>query len=302
MTLILCCFCFFVFCGNFFNVMAPFRFSFCCHFTFRGRGSEWITAYSAILNESSKHFHVIFHLEASNLIYPNHNIFPPTLSSCFLILLCPQSPLMVACTIHQPCHYTCFLSWHILSTSNPVYVQPSHFISSYSFLCQSFLSWCILLLVVSLLWFITPPSQSITAGYPFSFACREVQMLRCTILICPKWSWIHFVISSLNIFSLHPDFCLQLVTQHVPSVLCTFTLLYSICSPKLRCPSFHIYFSNLPTEVNAQIKCSLLWEAFEDFLVKTKPSLIILYFTSSWAFIYLIFTFWLFTSNPVKSK
>lgn len=77
-------------------------------------------AYSAILNESSKHFHVIFHLEASNLIYPNHNIFPPTLSSCFLILLCPRSPLMVACTIHQPCHYTCFLSWHILSTSNPV--------------------------------------------------------------------------------------------------------------------------------------------------------------------------------------
>lgn len=70
--------------------------------------------------------------------------------------------------------------------------------------------------------------------------------------------------------------------------------------PKLRCPSFHIYFSNLPTISYAQIKCSLLWEAFEDFLVKTKSSLIILYFSSSWVFIYLICIMWLFTSIPVS--
>lgn len=70
------------------------------------------TTYSAILNESSKHFHVIFHLVAASLIDPNRNIFPP-----HFLILPPHLALFLTSIngslYHVPCH-SCFLSQHIV--------------------------------------------------------------------------------------------------------------------------------------------------------------------------------------------
>lgn len=81
-----------------------------------------VTTYLAILKESSKHFHVIFHLAATSLIYPNRSIFPP-----HSLILLPHLALFLTSVngslYHVPCHYSCFLPQHIVH-SNPVSINP----------------------------------------------------------------------------------------------------------------------------------------------------------------------------------
>lgn len=92
-------------------VMVLFRFLFIVILHLDGEEVD-ATTYSAILNESSKHFHVIFHLVAASLIDPNRNIFPP-----HSLILPPHLALFLrsinGSLYHVPCH-SCFLSQHIV--------------------------------------------------------------------------------------------------------------------------------------------------------------------------------------------
>lgn len=263
-------------------------------------GGGWINNL-LFSHESSKHFHVTFHLEASNLMYPNHNMSPPILSSFFFILLCSWPQLMVAYTTHQTITPASSLNTYCPLLILSVSIQPSHFISSYFLFMSVFLSCCTV--VNGLSAFILQHFTPVHPGRLASLSPLPTEKCKCygiTLIIAPVIlnsfcnvisqyiflrPWVLPTAGSLNMFL--PFFA--------PSHFC---IVYG--SPKFRRPSFHIYFSNLPIKSYAQIKCSLLWKSFEDFLVKTKSSLIILYFSSCWAFIYLLFIIWLFTSNPVS--
>lgn len=168
-------------------VMVPFRFFFSfIIISHLAVGEVEVTTYSLILNESSKHFHVIFHLEASKLIYPKHDIFLPIVSSCFLIALCASPQLMVAYTMYHIITLASSLNTYcpflILSAST----WPSHF---HFLLLFTYVSLLILVYTVvsglssSIL---CPSTQSFLPDYPFSIAHRKVQMLRLAFMNCPS--------------------------------------------------------------------------------------------------------------------